>query len=239
MTRLKNNTGGETGDRNRVYPPLIAIIVAGGSGLRAGGGLPKQFRNLCGTPVFVRAAEAFIRVNPSTRIILVTHPDYVEMAREGLSCLDADWQIVIGGRNRWESVRRGLEAIDDIDALVAVHDAARPLVTDRMIVDGWDTSLAHDTAVPCVPVTDSLRCFTSGGTESVDRSRFMAVQTPQVFDLRLLRQAYARPFSETFTDDASVVEDFGHDITIFDGDAANIKITRPVDFAIAEVILSE
>lgn len=239
MTRLQKNTGGETGDYNRVCPPLIAIIVAGGSGLRAGGGLPKQFHDLCGTPVFVRAAQAFISVNPATKIILVTHPDYVDLAREGLSRLNADWQIVTGGRNRWESVSRGLAAIDCDDALVAVHDAARPLVTERMIADGWDTARRHDTAVPCVPVTDSLRCRTPEGSESVDRSRYMAVQTPQVFDLRLLREAYARPFRDTFTDDASVVEDFGHDITIYDGDATNIKITRPVDFAIAEVILSE
>lgn len=219
-------------------PPLFAIIVAGGSGLRAGGGLPKQFHDLCGEPVFLHSIRRFKEANPITQIIIVTHRDYRDMVEREMEKAALEAVIVDGGNNRWESVSHGLDAIEAASGFVAVHDAARPLVSAGTIETGWREAMLHDAAVPCVPVTDSLRIKTADGTESVDRSLYMAVQTPQVFNLELLRMAYSEPYKETFTDDASVVEAFGHDVAVFAGTPENIKITTPADFEIARVIMN-
>lgn len=223
----------------------FAIIVAAGNGRRAGGGMPKQFRHLCGRPVFIHAVEAFLRVCPATHIIVVTHPDYASVARDALEALrserDFRYTLVGGGETRAESVSNGLTAVNtrDCDALVAVHDGARPLVTERMIRDGWETAARDKAAVAVVPVTDSLRrILPDGNTEAVDRSRYLAVQTPQVFSARLLKGSYAQAdYGAAFTDDASLVESLGVKVSPFTGDHENIKITNPEDFAIAELLL--
>ena len=247
MSCVNNGIGtysGETAHCGAVPPQMYAVIVAAGSGRRAGGGLPKQFHLLAGQMVFLYAVRVFLQANSDTHIIVVVHPDYRELAAEGLSRLCEEirfsYDVVNGGATRWQSVRNGLEVIpDDADALVAVHDGARPLATAAMIAEGWKCGAETGACVAAVPVTDSLRVIgCDGSSQAVDRSRYMAVQTPQVFDARLLKSAYSEPCRDTFTDDASVVEAYGHAISIFPGDVDNIKITTPSDFGTAEMLLN-
>lgn len=222
---------------------LFAVIVAGGSGLRAGGGLPKQFHTLLGKQVMAYAVEAFLDVCPKTAIVIVTHPDYREYAErcmeEIASRRRCGYRILNGGASRAESVRNGLECVprrDDV--LVAVHDAARPLVTPALIRRGWEAARHHDAAVCCVPPVDSLRhILDDGESVAVDRSRYLAVQTPQVFRASLLKDAYSQPLKPVFTDDASVVEAYGAKVAVFEGEPYNTKITSPFDFETAEIIL--
>ena len=221
-----------------------AVIVAGGSGTRMGGGIPKQFRSLAGRPVLWWSIKAFHDENPDTSIIIVLPKDFIGLWKDFYSTLpDADrfpYKIATGGKTRTESVRNGLALIPDgEDALVAVHDGARPLVTRSVIATGWENAEKHGAAIPVVSVTDSLRIKKETGTETVDRSLYLAVQTPQVFDAPTLKKAYeeAEKSGLSFTDDASVMEHAGKKIAVFDGNSANIKITNPIDMSIAEVIL--
>lgn len=235
---------GETAHCGAVPPQTYAVIVAAGSGRRAGGGLPKQFHLLAGQMAFLYAVRAFLQADSATHIIVVVHPDYRELAAEGLSRLCGEmsfsYDVVDGGATRWQSVKNGLAVIpDDAAALVAVHDGARPLVTAEMIAEGWKCGMETGACVAAVPVTDSLRVFDGdGSSRAVDRSRYMAVQTPQVFEAGLLKAAYSKPCRDTFTDDASVVEAYGHAISTYPGDVDNLKITTPSDFDTAELLLN-
>lgn len=206
-----------------------AIIVAAGRGRRFGGDLPKQFCNLNGRPVLMHTIDAFLNVLPHQNIILVLDRDMValweNMCRTHHFCSPA---IVYGGQTRAESVKNGLEAIPADAGVALVHDGARPFVTPDVIRRVIAGAADSDGAIPCVALTDSIRSLTdaNGHSRSEDRSRFVAVQTPQGFIARILRDAYSRPLLPTHTDDASVVESAGYrDIRIVEGDAANIKIT--------------
>lgn len=218
------------------------IIVAGGVGSRSGDSLPKQFHPLLGRPMLRWTIEAFHRENPDTRIIVVMHPDFISYWEEvkGEEC--PAHNIVMGGATRTASVAAGLAAIpEDGEGLVAVHDAARPLADSRLIADGWRFAEQYGASLPGVPVSDSLREGTPEDSWSVDRSRYFSVQTPQVFDLRLLKDAYEKAAAAegvAFTDDASVAEWAGHKVYIYPGSPKNIKVTYPSDFRIASLFLS-
>lgn len=191
----------------------------------------------------------FLDDDPKVTLIVVCHPDFRTLVEKEMDRLgSAEWLVVNGGNSRPESVRNGLDAIrprigSDASSLIAVHDAARPLVPALMIQEGWHTAEEYLAAVPAIPVTDSLRQLSGGEgrSEAVDRSQFVAVQTPQVFRADILLRAYDRPDGELslFTDDASLVESSGVPVTLFPGSPDNIKITHPRDFAIAEAILRE
>lgn len=217
----------------------FAIIVAGGSGTRFGSTLPKQFMLLAGQPVLMHAIRAFSDAAPDAGIIVALPSEHIALwhdlcTRHGLT---TPHTVVAGGTTRFESVRNALRAIPTRDGLVAIHDGARPLVSRRMISDGFDMARQCGTAIPVVPVTDSLRCLDHEGSHSVDRSNYVAVQTPQVFSLALLKDAYMVSYSPTFTDDASVVEFHGTPVTLYKGDPTNLKITHPADLDIAQLIL--
>lgn len=212
----------------------FAIIVAGGEGTRLGGGLPKQFRELNGRPVLWWSLKAFHDENPDTRIRVVLHPGFFDEWDLLIDALPEDerfpHEVVCGGRTRTESVRNGLMGIPSAtDSLVAVHDAARPLVTPAMISHGWEAALPTGGAVPAIPVTDSLRRLTAEGNEAVDRKEYVAVQTPQVFRTSLLREAYEAMPDAVFSDDASAFEAAGGKVALFEGSSDNIKITNPGD----------
>lgn len=227
-----------------------ALVLAGGEGRRAGGGLPKQFRIVAGLPLFWWSVLAFSRENPDTHIIIVLHSAFISEWNSLIESVPERLRVPVmlcaGGCSRLESVSNGLALVprrDDV--LVAVHDAARPLLTRRMIADGWRVAAERGGAVPVVPVTDSLRSLDSRGeileesaSHAVDRSAFVAVQTPQVFPATVLKDAYARPLTEIMTDDASVAEAAGHCPALFAGDARNIKVTNPADFILAEALLA-
>lgn len=219
------------------------MIVAGGAGSRMGGGMPKQFRNLCGRPVLWWSMKAFHEENPSTHQILVLPEEFISLWNDFFSSLpEAErypHQVVAGGSTRSESVKNGLSLIDECDSLVAVHDGARPLVTQCLIAKGWEKANKDGAAIPVVAVTDSLRVLKNSGSENVDRSQYVAVQTPQVFKTGLLKEAYTKTGDKTFTDDASVVENYGKPVALFEGDPDNFKITNPKDMAIATVLMGK
>lgn len=220
------------------------IILAGGEGRRAGAGLPKQFHNLGGVPLLWWSVRRFHEEDPSAGISVVLHPGFFDwwdvMVRE---LPDADREInvrlVCGGPSRAASVRNGLVGLpDDASTFVAVHDGARPLVDTAQIRRGWEAAENHGAAIPAIKVTDSLReLLPDGGSAAVDRSRYVAVQTPQVFRADILREAYRLDDRPEFTDDASRVEACGHEIYLYEGSPENIKVTVPGDFKIAEALL--
>lgn len=220
-----------------------ALIMAGGEGRRAGGEMPKQFHKLLGIPMLWWSVMAFHSEDPQTEISIVMHPGFFDYYDQMLDELPRDVRgirvrLVCGGRTRGESVANGILALPPSrSALIAVHDAARPLVTPELISRAWKCGESDLAAVPVCPVTDSLRRLTPDGSEVVDRSDFVAVQTPQVFRSDILHKAYDLEDRPEFTDDASRVQALGHKITLFDGTPSNIKVTNPVDFAIAETLL--
>ncbi|MBD5265066.1 MAG: 2-C-methyl-D-erythritol 4-phosphate cytidylyltransferase [Bacteroides sp.] len=220
-----------------------AVIVAGGEGTRLGGGLPKQFRPLLGRPVLWWSLKAFHDEDPEVNIRVVLHPDYFDVWQGLVESLPAEERfshdIVAGGKSRTESVKNGIESIPSSDnVLIAVHDAARPLVGKEMIARGWKAASESGGAVPAIPVTDSLRHVSGSGSEAVDRSEYVAVQTPQVFRSDLLKDAYARQPEAVFSDDASAFEAAGLKPVLFEGSNLNMKITNPGDIEIASLLLS-
>ena len=220
-----------------------AVIVAGGSGSRMGGGIPKQFRSLCGRPVLWWSMKAFKEEDPSTRLVLVLPQEFISLWKDFFSTLPEterfEHQIAQGGKTRGESVQNGLSLVDD-NSYVAVHDGARPLIASSTISLGWEKVKETDAVIPAVPVTDSLRYLkNSDESESVDRDKFVAVQTPQMFNSSLLKDAYKKAGDKVFTDDAAVMENAGHHIALYLGSYDNIKITNPKDLAIAAVLMGK
>lgn len=219
-----------------------AVIVAGGEGTRLGGGLPKQFRELKGRPLLWWSMKAFHDEDPSTNIIVVLHPGFMDEWRNLFSQLKPEEQfphkIVAGGSSRTASVKNGLKDIlMTPETLVAIHDAARPLASKELIARGWEAAQITGGAVPAVPVTDSLRHLGKQGSNAVDRNEYVAVQTPQVFLGKLLAEAYSSQPDLIFSDDASAFEAAGGKIELFEGSHLNMKVTNPGDLEIVSVLM--
>lgn len=217
------------------------IIVAGGKGQRMGSSVPKQFLLLCGKPVLMHTIEAFHSYSTSLEIILVlpeeqqTH--WKELCEEyGFT---TPHTVVSGGSTRFESSRNGISAIpDDADGVVGIHDGVRPLVSAAVIDRCYESARENYAAIPVMPLTDTLRFVgESGCGRNVLRSDYVIVQTPQVFDIALAKRAFSLPYKESFTDDASVVEDLGCQVSVVEGCRENIKLTTPFDMKVAETIL--
>lgn len=213
-----------------------AIIVAGGRGTRMGGKVAKQFRLLGGRPVLMRTLERF----RDKQIILVL-PD-AELMRWFQLCEQYNFQvehtIVSGGANRFESCRSGLSAIPKkAEGVVGIHDGVRPFVSEATIRKVYKEARRSGAAIPVLPVTETLRQEQSDGWKNVDRARYRRVQTPQCFDIQLLKRAYRQPYSEAFTDDASVVEALGTKVSMVEGNVENIKLTTPMDLTIGEALI--
>lgn len=220
-----------------------AVIVAGGSGSRMGGGMPKQFRNLCGRPVLWWSMKAFKDEDPATHLVLVLPEEYISLWRDFYSTLPEndkfEYEVAKGGKTRGESVQNGLTLVDD-DSFVAIHDGARPLVTKDLISAGWEKVAETDAAIPVVAVTDSLRVrIDDKHSECVNREEYVAVQTPQLFKTSLIKTAYNLVGDKVFTDDAAVVENAGNKVALFPGNNNNIKITNPKDMAVAALLMGK
>lgn len=224
----------------------FVLIVAGGKGLRMGGELPKQFIPFEGKPVLMHTLEAFHRWDASAGLVLVlseAHRSYWEMLCREIGC-GVPHRIAPGGATRFESVRNGLallegeitETSSGEKVLIGVHDGVRPFVSPDVIASCFEEAARSGAAVPVVPMIDSLRKGDAADSRPVDRSRYFAVQTPQVFDGTLLRTAYRQPFSPQFTDDASVVEAMGKKVKMVAGSRENIKLTTPFDLRLAEAL---
>ncbi len=218
------------------------LIVAGGRGLRMGGDLPKQFIPMEGKPILMHTLEAFCRWDEQAELVLVlpdTHRPYWEMLCCEIGCR-VPHRVASGGETRFHSVRNGLELIrPELEenrgkTLVAVHDGVRPFVSTKVITDCFQESEKGGAAIPVVSMVDSLRVCDGESSQPVDRARYVAVQTPQIFWGDVLLKAYDQPYSPLFTDDASVVEAYGHPVRLVSGNRENIKLTTQFDLLIAE-----
>ncbi len=217
----------------------VAIIVAGGSGTRMGSDLPKQFLKINNKPLLFYTLEVFLRAYNDLKIILVVPDAYIEMACEIIDAYFDETRIVItvGGATRFESVKKGLQLVEE-ESVVFVHDAVRCLVTTALIQRCYEKALETGSAIPVISCSDSTRLITEEGSEPLKREKLMLVQTPQAFHSKILLPAYQIDYKERFTDEATVVEAFGMKVSLVDGDRNNIKVTHPLDLAIAERLLS-
>lgn len=214
-----------------------AIIVAGGKGLRMGTEVPKQFLPIGGKPVLMRTLEAFHAYDIAMDLIVVLPVD--QQAYWDRLCHDQGFavphQVADGGATRFHSVRNGLALVGD-DGLVAVHDGVRPFVAREVIEACFCEADLRGAVVPVTDVVETVRRVTPEGSVTVNRADYKLVQTPQVFRTALLKSAYRQPYSERFTDDASVVEAMGVSVALVPGNRENIKITTPFDIRVAEAL---
>ena len=217
------------------------IVVAGGQGRRMGGEVPKQFRLLGGRPVLMHTLSRLRRCRPSARLILVLPADHLDDWRQLCDRYDYSLphEIAVGGETRFASVASGLRLIpDDAVGAVGVHDGVRPFVTPELVSRLFDQVAEKRALIPAVTPVETVRLRKAdGSTRLYPRDDCYLVQTPQVFDLQLLKRAYRQPYCERFTDDASVVEQMGQSIHLVEGSRDNIKLTTPRDMELAEVLL--
>lgn len=215
-----------------------AILVAGGKGLRMGADVPKQFLPLQGRPVLMHTIDVFRRACAGIHIILVLPREqqayWTQLCKE--HGYDVPMQVADGGETRFHSVHNGLSLIpDDARGVVGVHDGVRPFVSSETIRRCFEAAEEFGAVVPVVPVVETVRqVLADGSSMTVDRNAYRLVQTPQTFDIQLLKKAYGQPFDPFFTDDASVVEAMGHPIKLVEGNNENIKLTNPADLKLAE-----
>ena len=217
------------------------IIVAGGKGLRMGSDIPKQFLPIGGKPVLMRTLERFREYSADLQIILVlpeAQQDYwQELCRK--YNFEVEYQLANGGQTRFHSVQNGLALVpDDAEGVVGVHDGVRPFPSFEVISNCYETARTVKAVIPVIPVVETVRHLSPLTSITVPRDEYRLVQTPQTFDIQLLKAANRQPYNDGFTDDASVVESYGHAITLVEGNRENIKITTPYDIVVAEAILT-
>ncbi len=215
------------------------IIVAGGTGKRMGGEMPKQFLLVAGKPILMHTVEAFVRTSSDFKFILVLPEEHFSTWRElcNKHNFSVPMQMVAGGKERFFSVKNALEYVPN-GALVAVHDGVRPFVSRETILEAFDVAAEKGSAVPVIDEIDSLRKVSDKESIAVNRSEYKRVQTPQVFQSTILKAAYNQGFSSFFTDDASVVESISEKITLTKGNVENIKLTTPHELLLAEALVN-
>ena len=218
----------------------FVIIVAGGKGLRMGSDIPKQFLPIGGKPVLMRTLERFRAYSADLQIILVlpkAQQDYWKALCQKHN-FTVTYQLADGGETRFHSVQHGLALIpDDAEGVVGVHDGVRPFPSIEVIARCYETARTSKAVIPVIPVVETVRHLEGKSSVTVPRNEYRLVQTPQTFDIQLLKAANCQQYCDSFTDDASVVESYGHNITLVEGNRENIKITTPYDMKIAEVLL--
>jgi len=227
------------------------IIVAGGKGLRMGSDIPKQFLPIGGKPVLMRTIDRFREYSADLQIILVL-PEaqqayWRDLCRQYQYPLPSEgagggfYLLANGGATRFHSVQNGLALVpDEVQGVVGVHDGVRPFPSVDVISRCYETARTAGAVVPVVPVVETLRKIgpmSPMGSTTVPRDDYRLVQTPQCFDIQLLKAANRQPYNDGFTDDASVVESYGHAITLVEGKRENIKITTPADLKFAEILI--
>ena len=227
-----------------------ALIVAGGKGTRIKSSLPKQFIELNGKPILIHTIEAFYHYSEKIKIILVLPEDDFERWNALSKKFSIAKNIILqkGGETRFQSVKKGLQKIEG-EGLVAIHDGVRPLVSKDIIGASFRLAAIHHCAIAAVRLKESLRIIDEASlpesgsslgrenTKAVDRSRYRLIQTPQTFEVALIKKAYELKEDATLTDDASVAERAGNVICLFEGSYENIKITTQEDLFVAEALL--
>ena len=228
---------------------VMALIVAGGRGTRFGGNCPKQYQMLNGKMVLTRTVEAFVSHPSIVGVILVIHPDDVLLASTALADItnthNKPIKTVYGGTTRQISVFQGLQEIKNSGgaAFVLIHDAARPIVSHNLIDRTIHAAKEHEAALPGLAISDTVKSIDACNkvTATLPRQSLRSVQTPQSFAFDLIWKAHKKANLEQitdFTDDGALIEWFGHEVFIFEGDSENIKLTLPHDFIRAENMLS-
>ena len=213
------------------------VIVAGGSGKRMGGALPKQFSIIGGKPILAHTINAFRKALPASRIVVVLPAEYIEFWKNLSARFEvAKHSVVEGGKERFYSVKNGIEALSDAVDLIAVQDGVRPFATKELILRTVACAVENGSAIPVVKAVDSYRVVEGDTSHIIDRTPLRIVQTPQIFAAPVLRAAYDTEFRAEFTDDASVVEKYGKDICYIEGERFNIKITTRDDLVLAKAI---
>lgn len=220
----------------------FAIIVAGGSGSRMKSKTPKQFMEVAGKPILMHTLRKFLNLDPAPQVVLVL-PSH-EFKKWYELCDKHDFyelvQLVPGGASRFESVKNGLNAIRATEGLVAVHDGVRPFVAEQIIQNSYQTAAQSGAAVACVVPKDSVRQVGAGTeNQALNRDSIRLVQTPQTFEIGLMRAAFDTPARPEFTDCAAVLEAAGHAISLIEGSYDNIKITTPDDLVWAEILAAK
>jgi 2-C-methyl-D-erythritol 4-phosphate cytidylyltransferase len=215
-----------------------ALIVAAGKGTRIKSVLPKQFIELNGKPILLHTIEAFLRYSDKIKIVLVLPDDDFEIWNNICKKFNFTHPIILqkGGETRFQSVKNGLSKIEG-EGLVAIHDGVRPLVSEDIIGASFRLAAVHQSAVAAVRLKESIRMTDQDNTKAVDRSKFRLIQTPQTFDLQLIKKAYEIKEDASLTDDASVAERAGHIISLFEGSYENIKITTQEDLIVAKALM--
>ena len=225
------------GEKVREY----IIVVAGGKGLRMGSDIPKQFLPIGGKPVLMRTLERFREYSDDIQIILVlpeAQQEYWHQLCDEYH-FDVEYTLANGGQTRFHSVQNGLAKVpDDAQGVVGVHDGVRPFPSIEVIKNCYETARTAKAVIPVIPVVETVRHLDGDSSLTVPRDEYRLVQTPQTFDIQLLKAANKQPYNDGFTDDASVVEAFGHKITLVEGNRENIKITTPYDLKIAEILIN-
>ena len=212
-----------------------------------GSDIPKQFLPIGGKPVLMRTLERFREYSDDLQIILVLPEAQQEYWQELCKKYDfkVEYLLANGGQTRFHSVQNGLALMpDDAEGVVGVHDGVRPFPSIEVIRNCYETARTAKAVIPVIPVVETVRHLTGGQARcevesvTVPRDEYRLVQTPQTFDIQLLKAANRQPYNDGFTDDASVVESYGHKITLVEGNRENIKITTPYDITVAEAIIN-
>jgi 2-C-methyl-D-erythritol 4-phosphate cytidylyltransferase len=217
-----------------------ALIVAGGKGTRIKSKIPKQFLELNGLPILMHTINAFFRYSENVNIILVLPQDDFDTWKTLCQKHNFNKPVLlqVGGDSRFQSVKNGLSGIPN-EGLVAIHDGVRPLVSEDIIGASFRLAAVHQSAVAAVRLKESIRITDQDNTKAVDRSKFRLIQTPQTFQVKLIKEAYQMKEDPSLTDDASVAEHAGHIISLFEGSYENIKITTPEDLIVAEALMNK
>ncbi len=217
-----------------------AIIVAGGTGQRMGTVVPKQFLTVEGKSILLHTIDQFVAAFSDINFVIVLPAGYIQEGQDLIasSGLTQAFQFVAGGDTRFQSVKNGLGKVAQ-DAIVFVHDAVRCLLTPALIQRCYQQAVEKGSAIPAVSSTDTIRLMDGDTHHVVDREKVMMIQTPQTFNAALLINAFEQTYQSSFTDEANVVEASGTPVYLVDGEFENIKITRPLDLAIAEYILAK
>lgn len=217
-----------------------AIIVAGGTGQRMGTALPKQFLAIEGKTILLHTIGQFAATFSDIQFVIVLPETYIQDGKDliAASGLTQQFQFVAGGDTRFQSVKNGLTQVAH-DAIVFVHDAVRCLLTPDLIQRCYEQALEKGSAIPAVSSTDTIRITEGTNHHVVDRANVMMIQTPQTFKAAILKEAFEQAYHPAFTDEANVLEASGTEVYLIDGEYENIKITRPLDLAIAEYILAK
>ncbi len=215
-----------------------AIILAGGEGLRMGSKTPKQFLEMNGRPILMHTIESFHHYSEEIQLILVLPQSHLKTWSELCDRYQFDSPVTIqpGGATRFQSVKKGLQIISG-NGLVAIHDGVRPLVDSRMIQESYEIADKHNSAIAAIPIKSSIREILPHGSKALDRTNYCIIQTPQTFKVDLIKDAYKIEEKEIYTDDASVWEAVGNQVTLFEGIEINLKITSAQDLIIAEMLM--